>query len=360
MRIGIDCRVLSHEPERAGVANYTYHLVKNLLILNASRQTAMRHQLVLFWGDVALPELSGMALENLLNQGRLPIWHSQIKMRRQIDSQKLDVIFFPTNQVPLILKTPYLTTVHDLAIFRNPKWFPYRPLARLKTKLIWYRARRLIAVSEFTRRELIDFGFPPEKIKVVLEGVEPMFMEPEAGQSKPQGGPYLIHIGTLEPRKNLEFLLREFVKARQSWPELKLFLIGRRGWHGRKLFDLVNQTDGVDWLGYLPESQKQVWLRGAKALVYVSHYEGFGLPILEAFSAGVSVIASGIPPHQEIAQDAAILVEPGQSLVPAILSLKDDGPTSEKIKKAHLRADQFTWEKTAASTLTVLENFKNS
>ncbi len=206
-----------------------------------------------------------------------------------------DVLHCPTFRGPFRSRTPLVVTVHDLAVLRHPEWFNRWTAAysRLAVPRVVAAARRVIAVSEHTKRELVDLlDVDPATIRVVPNGVEVVF-RPEGPRAD---GDYVLAVGTLEPRKNLA-RIAEAVDG-------ELRVVGARGWGG------VAPPPNVTWLGDVPDEELAALYRGARCLVYASLYEGFGIPVAEALACGCPVVTSAGSAMAEIAGDDAVYVDP--------------------------------------------------
>lgn len=358
MRIGLDCRVLK-DTEPTGVAKYTFNLIKNILELDRT------NEYVLFFDDSGLggewvSRLAGGQPSNyraVFGPGvRIPFWANHKIWAQIIDQENLDLVHFPAGGVPMFLKTPYTVTVHDLAIYRHPEWFSWQPLGFWWTKRAWFKAARLIAVSQFTRGELIKLtGIQPSKIEVIYEGVVENSPSSVPLSVPAIEGDYAIFVGTLEPRKNVNNLLAAFDRLTQFAPGAKLVIAGKPGWMSTDTLEWLQSKDSsIIYLGYISDSDKYHLLRSAKFLVYPSLYEGFGLPILEAMAAGIPVITGNNSSLVEISGEAATLVDPANvsELSQAMLTLFNDAPSREDlIKKGRIQAAQFSWTKSALQTV---------
>jgi len=207
----------------------------------------------------------------------------------------VDVLHCPSFRGPFSSKVPLVVTVHDLAVLREQSWFNRwtRTYSRIAVPRVVRAASRLVAVSEFTKRELVALlGVPEAKIRVVPNAVEDVFT-PEGPKA---GGDYVLAVGTLEPRKNLA-RIAEAVDG-------ELRVVGARGWGG------VHPPKAVTWLGEVTDEELAALYRGARCLVYASLYEGFGLPVAEALACGCPVVTSAGSAMAEIAGDDAVYVEP--------------------------------------------------
>jgi glycosyltransferase involved in cell wall biosynthesis len=251
-----------------------------------------------------------------------------------------DVLHCPTFRGPPRSSVPLVVTVLDLSVLRHPALFNRwtRTYSRLTVPRVVAAARLLIAISEFTKRELVELlGVDPERVDVI--GVPPrpgLFPEGERAD-----GEYVLAVGTLEPRKNLE---RAAEAARRAGVELRV--AGARGWG-----DVA--TNGVRWLGEVDDDELVRLLRGARALVYPSLYEGFGIPILEAMAVGTPVVTSAGGATEEVAGGAAVLVDP---LDPASIAagIEEADRRRDELRPRGLeRAAAFTWDEAAERTLAV-------
>ncbi len=206
-----------------------------------------------------------------------------------------DVLHCPTFRGPVRATGKVVVTVHDLAVLRHPEWFNRwtRSYSRLAVPRVLRAATRLIAVSEFTKREVVELlAVAPDRIDVVPNGIEEVFI-PDGPKAD---GDYALAVGTLEPRKNLARIAQAV--------DGELRVVGARGWGG------VDPPPNVTWLGDVPDAELAALYRGARCLVYASLYEGFGIPVAEALACGCPVVTSADSPMQEFAGGDAVYVDP--------------------------------------------------
>jgi glycosyltransferase involved in cell wall biosynthesis len=255
----------------------------------------------------------------------------------------LDVLHCTTYRAPLRARMPVVVTVHDLAVLRYPRLFPAwtRLYGRTWLRPTLRAAARVIAVSEFTRREVVALaGVPAERVRVVPNATDDSVFTPDGPSAE---GDYVLALGTLEPRKNLPRL----AQATRGLG-LELRLVGAAGW-GRVDLD----GNEVRWLGPLPDEEVAALYRGALCFAYPSLYEGFGIPVLEAMRCGAPVVTSAGSAMEEVAGGAAELVDP---LDPAAIA---DGITRAIDRRAELRAAGlerarlFSWDAAARATADV-------
>lgn len=266
-------------------------------------------------------------------------WWYPVTLPRLAKRARLDVLHCPTFRGPLRSQSvPLVVTVHDLAVLRHPEVFNLwtRRYSRACVPRVVRAASRVIAVSEFTKRELVDaLGTPPEKVTVVPNGVTEVF-SPDGRAAE---GDYVLAVGTLEPRKNLE---RVQQAARLVGSELRV--VGARGWGG---------VDASGWLGRVSDDELARLYRGARCLVYASLYEGFGLPIAEAMACGTPVVTSAGGATEETAGGAAVLVDPlDAESIAAGIAEADLGRAELRVLGLE-RVRGLTWEAAAAATAAV-------
>lgn len=265
---------------------------------------------------------------------------------------------------------PTIVTVHDLSWVHHPEMHPVERVAAMNRYFEngLSRAVRIITDSEFVRREVIDvFGLHKDHVRSIALGVEsifrPMHSEETNAMLLPRGlthGKYWLAVGTLEPRKNLMLVLEAFlclpVAYRKKYP---LVIVGMRGWKSSnleaKMRPLIASGE-VRQLGYLSRADLATVIAGAKALIYPSVYEGFGLPPLEAMSCGVPVIASNVSSLPEVVGDAGILIPPDNVdlLMTTMVHLMSDPIFSaDLVQKGLERSRLFSWSRCAEETISL-------
>lgn len=295
---------------------------------------------------------------------KLPLSNSAT-LRRDID------LFHATDHhIPLIRGVPTVATVMDLIPVLHPEWIK-QDLKRLKSWLFTtsiHRADHIITISEYSKQDMVQhLGIEPERISVTPLGVDPIYFERiETSQRdavlqkhglKPG---FFLFVGTLQPRKNLPRVLEAFQQlpeaVRKAHP---LVIVGRDGWSNEALLpqlEALQQRGEGCWLSYLPQPEVLALLQSAGALVFASLYEGFGLPVIEAFAAQCPVIASNTTSVPEVTGDAAWSVDPysTESISSAMLDVLQQGDEREqKIQRGLERAQQYTWQACAQQTLDV-------
>jgi len=265
-----------------------------------------------------------------------------------------------------------ITTIHDLTTLILPEYhLPHiQKMQAEKFRFAQEQADAIIAVSENTKRDIVRLlGIAPERVYVVHEGVEPG-LRPFPSEAivptllayglEPQS--YILHVGTIEPRKNLVRLVEAYHQVHQAIPQPpKLVLVGRKGWFYNEVYAKVtalNLAKDVLFLDTVTDEELPTFYNGALLLVYPTLYEGFGLPALEAMACGTAVVAANTSSLPEVIGDAGLLINPTDTLAlaDAIVHLLEDPIRRAKLsQKGLIQVKQFTWERVAQETVTVYE-----
>ncbi|MFZ6034987.1 MAG: glycosyltransferase family 4 protein [Patescibacteria group bacterium] len=296
------------------------------------------------------------------------LW-SQIFLPLKLYSQKdIDVFFSPAHYLPRFCPVPSVVTIHDLSYLFFPEDFLKKDLYQLKT---WTRysvnaAKAIVAVSETTKRDIVkNYGVPSSKVNVIHNGYEKKHLLSESKLRLLESDhPYILYVGTLQPRKNINTLIEAFYKFKHLYPDFKLVIAGKKGWLYEKIFDLVTDLgleDDVYFTDYISDNQLIFLYKNAFCYVMPSLYEGFGIPPLEAMSMGCPVISSITSSLPEISGDAALYFDPKSpfDLVEKLKKLKETPELRKSlIKKGYHRIKQFSWETCASETLDVIKNLK--
>lgn len=367
MRIGLIAYLLHQGADyrAAGVSVYTQRLLEHL------PKVCPEHRYIAFHGTDAPRVKQIAAVVSPLRTTRpvVRIAWEQVVLPFELRRRHIDVVHGTVNVLPAANRKASVVTVHDLAFTRHPETFHPAKRWYLQAAVAYSarRATRVIAVSENTRRDLIDvFAIPERRIDVVYSGVSGHFRplpsdDLTAFRRQALGGrPYLLHVGTLQPRKNIDVLIRAYAELRVSdgIPHA-LALVGARGWMYQNLFDLVvalHLEDHVHFIDYVAPDRLPLWYNCADLFVYPSAYEGFGLPVLEAMACGVPTITSDASSLKELAGQACLTVEPGsqEALQMAMARVLRDGGLQSTMRIMGLeRAKLFSWEETARQTVEV-------
>jgi glycosyltransferase involved in cell wall biosynthesis len=368
---GEACSARSHSVKVA----FDAHMIGRRETGNESYAVNLLRALTTGWPDdvyevlTTNPSLLASVLQLPLNAHAVRVWPgwSPLRITLAIPSmarlKRADVLHMTTYVTPPWPTTPTVVTVHDLSYLKYPNAFSPRVRTMLKT-LVPASVRvaaRVIAVSEQTKRDLVSaYGLPAEKVVVTPLAPGPAFIKLEdPGELQlPRGitEPYVLAVGNLEPRKNLDRLLDAFfVTARDRGFDGKLVLVGK-GSGAQRILAKVRQAgfeSRVVLTGFVTEAELVVLYNRAKLFVYPSLYEGFGLPPVEAMACGCPVVASNTSVLPETLGDAAILVNPEsvRDLAQAMSDVLERDDLAESLRgKGMKRALAFTWAKTASIT----------
>ncbi len=298
-----------------------------------------------------------------------PKYWTQTRLPFDLYRYKPDVMFMPIQQVPYLRprKTKMVAVVHDLAVHRYPEQFRYKDwlLLHVFSAHAVREADDIIAVSQSTADDIVKYYGRTKNVHVIYHGVDhERFRMPGKAEQEESGRqlknrypdlkkPFVLYVGQLQPRKNLGRLIEAFEQLRKPETELQLVLAGGHGWLQKPIFTAINsstEAKNILALGVVPDSLLPALYWQAEAFVLPSLYEGFGMPILEAFACGCPVVSS----MPEVAGRAAVLVEP-TSVESVTAGIKEALGRKEDLRKQGLeRARQFDWEGAARKVLEVL------
>src|SRR3989338_1672216 len=373
MRIGIDCRnILNQEKGRgAGVGHYIYHLVKELTDLDKD------NQFVLFFEqddrNVAKEfknQNSKIKITILNSKIKIPFFYSHIYVSWKIIKERCDFVHFTANVIPLLYFGKSVLTIHDLVIYKNPDWFPEGQWLSRKVvvPVSIKRATSVIAISETTKKDLIEiFKVESAKILVVPLGVDLTKYQPLDNPNSIINSriqkfgltpPYIIFVGTIEPRKNLIRLIEAF-QALSNSMELdsgyQLVIAGGKGWKYEPIFEAAKDNQEIIFTGYITEQEKIALMQGAEVFAFPSLYEGFALPVLEAMACGVPVVCSNNSALPEVGVEAVIYcsAEDSNDIARAISEALAKKEILSQLGRKH--AENFSWVRTAQETIEIYE-----
>ncbi|MDQ6694383.1 MAG: glycosyltransferase family 4 protein, partial [Chloroflexota bacterium] len=293
--------------QRTGTEHYSWSLLEALSRLPEGRDLPILLYANLTSSDEAISRL-GFPLPARWRVRAIPfprLW-THIRLSLEMAVRAPGLLFVPSHVVPLWHPRRTVVTVHDLGYIPYPQAHTRasRLYLHLSTFFSAHSARRVIAISQATKRDLIRrYRVPAAKIQVIYHGRDPLFKpvdnpekERETGAKYGVSSPYCIHVGTLQPRKNLLLLVEAWHRMRATGEEPpQLLLAGKKGWLYKPLLDAVaayGLGDLVKFADYVEREDLPALYSGALALVFPSLYEGFGLPVLEAMSCGTPVLAS--------------------------------------------------------------------
>ncbi len=366
MRLGVDGRVLA--PPETGVARYLRGLLSqwpalrrpdDLLELLVDRELA----------GVA-PVATVVRVFRWPFPGGDPAWR-QLRLAPALHGRGFDLLFCPFYTIPLASRVPAVVTIHDVSFVAHPEWF--RARARLAFRLATpsaFAARKVLTPSRFSAGEITRWlGVPSRRIEVTPLGLAPGWLEEPSAKTRRGArdwlgwdGPYLLHLGAVHTRRNVDLFVRAFARLGGSFPDLRLVIAGPEL---RPAPDLARLCRDLGCEGrvlrrpWVPEELLAGLLAEADVLGYLSEYEGFGIPALEALACGTPVLALRRASLPEVLGDAAVWVESKSvSAVEAALgSLLGDASARRDLAAAGLcRARRFTWRRCAEMTFQLLRN----
>ncbi len=366
MLVGFDATTI--RGNKTGVGYYTARLLERLTRVGG-RANPIDELVVLSNLELALssdlPRTTiyrgaRFGIRGLWMQGALPMILRRLRP---------DVCHFTNFLAPLSTSSPYVVTFHDMSLQLLPRYHTLKK--RLLTAALMpevaKRARLIITPSESARSDVArTLGVARSKIRAIPHAPDPLFRPERSKKSferlvREYGlrKPYLLYVGTLEPRKNITRAIEAFAKVAHRFPDHFFYLVGGLGWkYGETLRALarLGLGDRVRRLGYVPEEDLPALYSHADLMVYPSLYEGFGFPVVEGMACGVPVLTSKSSSLREIADGAALLVDPydvGAMAEAMERGLNRGRERDELIARGLSRAGSFSWERTAAETLEV-------
>lgn len=362
--IGFDATPLEVE-RQTGVSRYSAQLLAALVARRDERRYAL----------FASRRLRGAILRGTLGHvgPTLPnrwLW-MQLVLPATLARLRPELCHFTNSTAPLLAPCPFVLTLHDMSLFLHPNTQPLksRVLIRSLIPAVGRRAAAVITVSESARRDILAvLGLRPDRVHVVYEAASPAFRviddRSELDRVARRYGlkhPFILTVGTLEPRKNLPRLFEAFARVCRARRDVELVVAGPWGWRTQGLraqVDRLRLTDSVRFLDYIPDGELPTLYTLARASAFPSLYEGFGLPIVESMACGTPVVTSNRSAMPEVADGAAILVDPTSvaSIADGLLTILSDETRHAALREAGLRrAAQFSWRTVAQRTVEVYE-----
>jgi glycosyltransferase involved in cell wall biosynthesis len=295
----------------------------------------------------------------------------QMALPRDLAAVQPDVCHFTNSLAPLRAPCPLVITLHDMSLFVHARLHPLKSqlFVRPIIPVVARRAAAIITVSQHAKREIVaGLQIPPEKVHVIYEAAAPQYhvLTDSAGladvrQRYNLRKPFVLYVGTIEPRKNLTRLVLAFAQAQRQQPDLELILVGQLGWKYASLLKAIEDLQlgsAVRRLGYVPDEDLPALYNLARVLAFPSLYEGFGLPVVEAMACGTPVLTSNGSSLAEIAVGASYLIDPLEvaDIAQGLMCLTTDDGLHARLRAAGLaRSAQFSWQQAAAETVRVYD-----
>jgi glycosyltransferase involved in cell wall biosynthesis len=365
LNVAINAHLLSGQAgyRRAGIHHYIAQLLRHLPLDNL-RATAFTNDDGRELHDTGLT-IRPTRWPTGTPYGRI-LWEQLIWPWQLGEFDLLHSMAFVT---PVIASRPAVVTVYDLSFIHYPDRFPrfQRHYLTSQTRRSCRAARRIAAISESGRQDVHHyFDVPLAKISVIRPGVDAIFQPLPAEQlaafrqREKLPEQFLLHVGTLQPRKNIPLLLEAL--AALNRPDLPLVLVGGKGWLYDDIFARV-QALGLDkqvrFTGYVADSDLPLWYNAAALLLFPSVYEGFGLPVAQAMACGTPVAAANVSAVPEVAGDAALLFDPHNvdELTARITAVLDNADLAADLStKGIIQAQKFSWAQSGRDLAAVYEN----
>lgn len=376
MNIVIDVRPLMGG-KWSGVETYVYHLIKHISKLNpennyilfANAKTDQKKYIPDF-GRKNIQIIQTYIPNKILNLSLLFLKYPKIdKLLEKKLQLKIDACVFPDLRPYAISKnTVSIQTVHDLCFERFPQFFSTKSriwFKLMQAKKLIAKADKIVAVSESTKEDLANiYKIPKDKIKVIYEGIDDEFSSKmnelswiNIKNKYKLPNDYFLFLSTLEPRKNLKNLLLAFeLYKKRASNKTKLVLVGEEQTAIFSKLHIPKSTDIIQ-TGFISEDEKPYFYKHAKALVYPSFFEGFGLPLLEAMKCGTPIITSNSSSMPEIAGESAIYINPNDTntIVAAMGKIEDANQIKKLTDNSRTQIKKFNWDECAKSTLKLIK-----
>ena len=369
MKIGIDISQIAYQG--TGVASYTRSLVESFSKVGKDNQyvlfgASLRNRSILRdFTDQFDKEIFKTKFSFLPPKFLEFLWNGVHLLPIESFIGKVDVFHSSDWLEPPTRNAKKVTTIHDLTVYKYPQAFSPRGghdiVKNQKRKLFFTKhySDLIIAVSQTTKQDAIDIlKIPEKKIRVIYEAADTFYFPRQPKEIKEVKekfgikGDYFLCVGTREPRKNIDRVVVAFSQLAKQLPDYSLLIAGKYGWGSdiNPKFEIRNSKIRI--LGYTEKEDLARLYSGARAFVYPSLYEGFGLPILEAMACGAPVITSNVGSMKEIASGTALLCDPQsvESIAEEMLKITK-ADINEFKQKSLVRAGNFSWDKTALQTL---------
>lgn len=354
MNIGIDGNEANIK-NRVGSGQYSFHILKELHKHNK------KHFFTIFLKD---QPLSDLPKQNKYWQykiiGPKPLWTKfALPLTLAVSKNNFELFYSPTHYSPTPCPVPTIPTIHDIGYLKTPKEFNKKDFYQLKnwTYQSIKQAKHIIAVSEFTKKEIIKtYKIKENKITVIPNGITKFKKHTKSECQKILKKynitkPYFLSVGTLKPNKNYPFLIKAFAKVLGY----QLVISGKKGWQYDEIINTVNDLklqDSVIFTDYISDRDKNILYQCATATVLPSLYEGFGIPAIESQSFGTPVIVSDIPSYREIMANSATYISPTneKSLISALKHIKNTKSNNYQ---------RYLWHNSAKKLLHLFDRFSN-
>ena len=355
MRIGIDAREICGRPTGAG--RYLAGLLREWAIAEDAR----RHEFVLYAPEALTIAHDSHRFDTRRVPGTSGSWWEQVSLPRAVRADHLDALFSPAYSTPLHLNVPTLVAIHDVSFVAHPEWFRTREGVRRRwlTRASAGRARAIVTISEFSRREIADrLGIPGSRIHVIPPGIA----APAGGNSTGDREERVLFVGSIFNRRHVPDLVRAFGLVVRRRPDASLDLVGDNRTYPHEDVAHTIAAEGLDgrvrWHRYTSEEELGQLYARARAFAFLSEYEGLGLTPLEALAAGVPPVLLDTPVARESCGEAALYVAQGDLAGTAAVieqALVDPTARSRVLDAAPAALAKYRWPRAAKETLALFE-----
>ena len=343
-----------------GPATYGTRLVAALAALDELRITVVTDRVERFAGMPGVEEILDLPMRGGVDRLR---WQ-YLALPRALRGIGCDLYHDTKNALPAGLPMPTVVTVHDLAYYRCPESFGLlsRTFLRRATRRAVARSARVVVPSQATARDVeAIFSGAADKTRVVHHGIDPCPPQTEdvlaaVREKYHLDGPYVLHVGTIQARKNVDLLVQGVRRLRAEGLPHRCVLVGRSGWLAGPTLREIRADDTAVWLGEVPAADLPALYSQAEAFVSPSAYEGFGFTVADALAAGTPTVISGVSSLPEVCGSAAIQIEDlsaagvARALEPV---LRDASLRGDLAQRGRARAAEFTWRRAGQQTLAV-------
>jgi glycosyltransferase involved in cell wall biosynthesis len=355
LRIGIDARELCGHP--TGVGRY----LRGLLDEWASTDQGRRHEFVLYAAEHFDTGLDLRRFATRVIAGPGDTWWEQVRLPSVAARDHLDVFFAPAYSAPLALRVPVVVAMHDVSFAAHPEWFSLREGLRRRwlSRRAAEKARAIVTISEFSRRELLEhLGADQARVHVVPPGVT----APLPPANAPPAGARVLYVGSIFTRRHVPDLIRAFAAVARAHPEASMDLVGDNRTHPRLNLERAIALDGLDgrvhWRAYVADPALAALYGTARVFAFLSEYEGLGLTPLEALAAGVPPLLLDTEVARESCGDAATYVRAGDTTATSRALeqlLYDEAPRARIMAAAPAVLARYSWPRAARDTLALIE-----
>lgn len=375
MRIAVNARLLL-STKMEGIGWYSYEVLRRLVLGNPE------HHFVFFFDRpfderfVFGPNVTPLVLNPPARHPFLTLAWFEWSVERALRSSRADLFYSPDGLLSLRTKVPSVPVIHDLNFEHDPRYMKPIDLWYWKTFLPRFarKAARVITISDHSRRDIIDrYGVAPENIETIYNGVNdayapvPLEKQHATRVAYARGKPYFLFVGAQNPRKNIDGLFRAYDEyCQRNGTDVALVIVGARmHWSDEieRAYSSMRFKEHVIFTGHLPQHELEKVMGSAEALVFVSHFEGFGVPAIEAMRANVPVITSTTSCMPEIVGDAAVLCDP--TSIPEIVTAMERVTSDAQLRSTLIargieRSQRFSWDRTAEQTWNCLTTVHNT